>query len=582
MTAIGHFAVASETAWNPSIITFFMQLKGPGAPLTAGEFAALWQARNMPEKHPRFRQTVVDVSAGNSFGRRSLQFVEEEGRVQDHVTETVFPVNRFDLRGRLQQMQLDRWDLKDSLWHMAIAGKSSGSTTNKWSLPSLAATPTEKDATSGTGTGDGGGQQQQSSETMLLFRGHHALADGASMGAALADLFDEAAFLHDMTASAILAAKRRRRRRGNFLARLWRKWVRLVHFLVGVVQALLHQGRLVVCHAVWDEDPWKQIQKASAAVASVTESNSNNTRRTLSWSEIAPVDQVKWVAETLGSSRNSSDGDDDEKINNDKKEGRSRSNGGKASSITVNDVFVACVTAALAKQLDHHRQRLLQRTMPGSTDEANQKPLPRQKFMCVAVPVHMKGGVVLPGESVGNNIGAFVARVPGEMGGSATDDTSTANTNTTTSNSSVDRLNMVSRELHAIKRTPAAFLSHVLAKCLSYASGTIFLPMSWTPKLYAAANAGSIVVISNNRGSPVPVHIAGRRVESLYGFVPLPPGIPVGVVVMSYAGNVNCTVTAEQWAVPDGDQFMVWILEEYLRLVEAAVAVKAKQSNGQK
>ena len=68
----------------------------------------------------------------------------------------------------------------------------------------------------------------------------------------------------------------------------------------------------------------------------------------------------------------------------------------------------------------------------------------------------------------------------------------------------------------------------------------------------------------------MPVHVAGRRVESLYGFVPLPPGVPIGVTVMSYAGNLNCTIAAEPWAVPDGDQFLVWVSEEYLRFVDAA------------
>ena len=51
------------------------------------------------------------------------------------------------------------------------------------------------------------------------------------------------------------------------------------------------------------------------------------------------------------------------------------------------------------------------------------------------------------------------------------------------------------------------------------------------------------------------------------GFLPLPPGIPVGVVVMSYAGVVSLTVTAQPWAVPDADQFLVWMLEEYQRLL---------------
>jgi hypothetical protein len=121
-----------------------------------------------------------------------------------------------------------------------------------------------------------------------------------------------------------------------------------------------------------------------------------------------------------------------------------------------------------------------------------------------------------------------------------------------------------------MKQTPAAFLSHLLAKSLSYASAVI--PITWTSRLYELSNAKSICVISNNRGSPVPLHMDSRRVESLYGFVPLPPGIPVGVVIMSYAGEMYLTVTAEPWAIPDPDQFTAWILEEYLSLLDAAAA----------
>jgi diacylglycerol O-acyltransferase len=68
--------------------------------------------------------------------------------------------------------------------------------------------------------------------------------------------------------------------------------------------------------------------------------------------------------------------------------------------------------------------------------------------------------------------------------------------------------------------------------------------------------------MTNTRGSPDYVHMGGRRLESIYGFVPLPLGIPVGVVVRSYAGSMALTVTAEAYAVPDTDRFMSWVLEE--------------------
>lgn len=55
-------------------------------------------------------------------------------------------------------------------------------------------------------------------------------------------------------------------------------------------------------------------------------------------------------------------------------------------------------------------------------------------------------------------------------------------------------------------------------------------------------------------------------VEAAHGFLPLPPGIPLGVVVQSYAGGMSLSITAEKWAVPNPDTFLLWVMEEYERL----------------
>ena len=174
------------------------------------------------------------------------------------------------------------------------------------------------------------------------------------------------------------------------------------------------------------------------------------------------------------------------------------------------------------------------------------------------MPVHLKGGIVLPGESLGNNLGAIVARLP-----TSVDDN---NTNyTTPQNHPVLLLQSVSNELSYLKKLPFALYSHIGAKSLSYLANII--PLSWASRLYNNSNVNSVAVISNNRSTPLPLHLNGRQVESFYGFVPLPPGIPIGLVVLSYNGTINCTVTAQKWAVPDADQFLIWFLEEYKELV---------------
>ena len=64
----------------------------------------------------------------------------------------------------------------------------------------------------------------------------------------------------------------------------------------------------------------------------------------------------------------------------------------------------------------------------------------------------------------------------------------------------------------------------------------------------------------------------------LAGFLPLPPGIPIGVVVQSYAGTISLSVTSEKWAVPDADKFLRWTLDEYNRLSEEATELEKNRA----
>jgi hypothetical protein len=276
----------------------------------------------------------------------------------------------------------------------------------------------------------------------------------------------------------------------------------------------------------------------------------------------APVDQVKWVARTLSGSK-----------------------------ATVNDVFVSCITAALSRQLEQHRRRILGESPPVSSSPSPSSPpsssslksqkgeeatasadlIPRQARVNISVPVHLSGGVILPGESLGNRLGAFVVRLPGEELLEPTSASASPQARST----SEERLREVHRELLRMKRTSTPILSHLMAKGLSLAAHV--LPSSWISFLYGRSHAGSTAVVTNVRGPPAAIHLGGRKVESFHGFVPLPPGVPVGVVVSSYDRRMTLTVTAEPWAIPDPDQFLAWVLEEYLTLLEAAVQRNRKK-----
>lgn len=264
--------------------------------------------------------------------------------------------------------------------------------------------------------------------------------------------------------------------------------------------------------------------------------------RSLAWEIIAPVDEVKKVADFYS------------RLN--------RKENGKKSKITINDVFCSCASAAVVKQLAYHRAV--------NPKLSNQKlSLPSINLI---IPVHLQGGILLPGQGMGNKIGAMVSRIPGDR---------VKKKNLDTNDRSVlaqERLIQVHSVLNARKQTPVAVLSYLMAGLMGYLSPSSSndastnnptsysvgsSSSSWTPWLFRKAHANASLVVTNVRGPQNIMHMEGRPVRAILGFLPLPAGVPVGLVVNSYDNKMSLTVTAEEYAVPDADQFLRWVKEEY-------------------
>jgi hypothetical protein len=209
-----------------------------------------------------------------------------------------------------------------------------------------------------------------------------------------------------------------------------------------------------------------------------------------------------------------------------------------SKTATVNDLAVACVTGALYRQLAEHEKEL----------KAMSVALKIPQHLNVVIPFHLHGGVIPKGESLGNKIGAFVTAIPARRDKSPS-----------------VWLKRVSKNLSEGKLTPAPLISWWIAKFFSN------LTPLWVSKLAIRyGNGHASVVVSNVRGFPITTHWNGRRLEHVSAFLPLPPGIPVGVVIQSHDGAVAFTVEAEKRAVPDVHQFADWVLEEYVAMKAAA------------
>mmetsp|Transcript_19237 Transcript_19237/g.28217 ORF Transcript_19237/g.28217 Transcript_19237/m.28217 type:complete len:349 (+) Transcript_19237:1150-2196(+) len=332
--------------------------------------------------------------------------------------------------------------------------------------------------------------------------------------------------------------RKKKRKEANKELTMLQRWLKLLRkiiwFYLGSIRAILYQVYITLATStkiggggepfehvrkMYEEEEKKEGKKASSVIG----------KRSLSWCDAATLEEVKLIAKAIG------------------------------KNITLNDVFVSCASSAIARQLAEHRQLFTTRT----DGPLSHKHHP---YVNVAIPVHLNGGFLLPGKSVGNNIGAMVARIPGEINNYDDNDTTDSSVDT-----AVQRLKTVHMSIQKIKNTPAPLISYVMAKFCSD-----FLPESVTKYIFQNANANAAFVLTNSRGSPKKLHIRGQPVESATAFFPLPPGVPVGIVVGSYAGVVSISVTAEKWAIPDADKFLGWMLEEYGRLRDEAVMIERK------
>ena len=554
MTAIGKFSLISQTDSNPSQPAFFIALSNANAKATTNvnannaigniktstqtpymstqEFQKIWFQKEMHIKHPRFHSKVS--SCGEFFEPLSTQndasiptsASVSTSRNKDlgmHASETLhMHIYRLDLKARIEQLLTNVMDVTEKLWTVQISNGelgSSGAISRSRSKEIIHQLQQQQDQ-------DQLQQQQQHTkntpmETVMLFRCHHSLGDAVSIVTALGDLLDEAQEIQEKIKQHF-HKKRLEIKSYNMLQRLWMKLQKLIWFLFGSIQAIANQGLLIL---TTPKNPFLAVLNLTQEEEEqLLSSADGEIRRSISWCDVAHLDEVKRIAKAVGGTKT-----------------------------TVNDLFVSCVTAAVAKQLAHNRD---QAGTGGCEPDLNNL----QTNINVVIPAHLAGGILPPGRGIGNLIGAFVARVPGEMGMGGSNQSSSPS----------ERLKQVHSSLDIVKRSPAPIIGYLMAKLSSN-----YLPESLATTLFRRSSANAAVAISNSRGYEKKVHINGRAVESITGFYPLPPGLPVGVLIQSYGNVVSLSVTAEKWAVPDADQFLAWVLDEYKLLCIEAEATSA-------
>lgn len=203
----------------------------------------------------------------------------------------------------------------------------------------------------------------------------------------------------------------------------------------------------------------------------------------------------------------------------------------KAAGLTFNDMSLAMLGGALRAYLDE-------------VDE-----LPEKSLICnvpVALPVS--------GAQSGNAVFSLWIQLGTQIDGA------------------LERAEFIREDANSGKQ----FLQQVLEKAAkgqgvqlpSLMMRMVALPLSSSAMAQLNPPPGN-VALSNVPGPHQPIHVAGARVEALFGVPMLLQGQGIGVTVSSYAGKVVVGVLSCQSAMPDPEQLLEYMNDEFRALEKA-------------
>jgi WS/DGAT/MGAT family acyltransferase len=123
-------------------------------------------------------------------------------------------------------------------------------------------------------------------------------------------------------------------------------------------------------------------------------------------------------------------------------------------------------------------------------------------------------------------------------------------------NDTVERLEMARDLTAAQKNEPGLSLAGPVARALNT------LPSALIAPAFEYVLRGIDVVVSNVRGSPIQLYVAGARSLGNYGFSPR-AGAAVNITVISHLDELHVAINSDPAAIPDPDTFVACLQEGF-------------------
>lgn len=127
----------------------------------------------------------------------------------------------------------------------------------------------------------------------------------------------------------------------------------------------------------------------------------------------------------------------------------------------------------------------------------------------------------------------------------------------------IERMRALRTLIRSQRDEPALAFTEAVAGILNR------LPTSLTTQVFGSMLRGIDFVTSNVPGAPIPVFIAGAKVEANFAFGPL-AGAATNVTLLSYQDEVHVGVNMDPAAIPDTDVFMDCMREGFEEICKVA------------
>ena len=137
---------------------------------------------------------------------------------------------------------------------------------------------------------------------------------------------------------------------------------------------------------------------------------------------------------------------------------------------------------------------------------------------------------------------------------------------------SYDRLQEVHKRMNALKNTPEAAVAIGILNAIGMA------PMEVQAQSVSLFASKATAVMTNVPGPPIPLYLAGKKIDQIMFWVPQAGRVALGISILSYAGNVYLGVNTDAGLIPNPDAIIDGFYTEFEALLQLVEQVESTGS----